>query len=131
MLFCLLESSSCLECCEATVMGIQHCERVGTAFSEVRLCELLHRAAAGSIISSTALMVPFPRNGRMWLYWLETIHSSLLVELLPAVFALNLMRCPHFICDYWRSKNCFESLFPSSFPPISVPLHGSSLSMLS
>lgn len=56
----------------------------------------------------------------MWLYWLETIHSSLLVELLPTVFALNLLQCPHFICDSWRCKNCFESLFPSSFPPISV-----------
>lgn len=73
--------------------------------------------------------VPFPRNGRVWLYWLQIILSSFTAELLPAVFSLNLLQCPHFRCDYWRSKNCFKSLFPSSFPPMSVPLHDNSSSM--
>lgn len=134
MLFCLLESSSCLECCEAAVMGIQHCERVGTDYSEVKLCECLCRVATGSFISSIALMFPqspSPGMGEHDCVQLETMHSSLLAELLPAVFALNLLQCPNFICDYWRSKNCFKSPLPISFPPMFVPLHSNSLSMLS
>lgn len=119
MLFYLLESSSCLECCEVTVMGIQHCERVGTDSSEVKLCEPLCWVATGSFISCIALMFPQSLSPRMehGCIWLETMHSSLLAELLRAVLALNLLQCPPFIRDYWKSKNCFKSPLPSSFPP--------------
>lgn len=62
LLFCLLESSSCLQCCEAAVMGIQHCGRVGADSSGVKLCEHLCKVATGSFISSIVLMFHLPQE---------------------------------------------------------------------
>lgn len=125
MLFCLLESSSRLECCEAVVMGIQHRGEPALTpplWSRSRQLQLLHWSGV------PLHPVPFPRNERStWVYltWDHALLSSgraVASSICPWLAAAPTFYMAAFMWLLEKQKLFWSAPFPSSSPPVAVPL---------